>query len=186
MSEDYRAGAEGPLDAFDEEVLALLRACYETMDPMPPTLVERTLHALALHRPVHSEPAGAAAPHSYLLDDAALEAGVVRLARQQSLEPVGARGSDAGVITFESENLTVMVRISRQGERVRLDGWLAPPGPQQVRLRCEREALDAPVDGEGRFVIDAAPRGAAQLIVRHGAPDAAGPRETVLVPAIVL
>lgn len=166
MSHEHRVDADAPIDAFDEELLALLRACYETSDPMPPQLIGRTLRALALHN--------------------SPEPGPLRFAEQRSLEPVGARGGDTGVITFESDNLTVMIRISRQGDTVRLDGWLAPPGPDQVQLRTDRGALDAAVDEEGRFVLDAVARGPAQLVVRHSAPETAGWRETVLVPAIVL
>jgi hypothetical protein len=167
-----RVNADAPVGAFDEELLSLLRTCYETLDPMSPTLVGRTLHTLALDS------------HRFEID--AIEADMVRLAEQRDLEPLGARGEDTSVITFESDELTVMIRISRQGEAVCLDGWLAPPGPDQVSLRTEHGAVDAAVDEEGRFVLDTTVRGPVQLVVLHRAPQTAGWTETVLVPAIVL
>lgn len=169
MSADQGAEDFGPLDERDAELLARLRECAETLDPMPPQLVDRTLFALALQE-LDAWPAGAAGRPGWL----------------QPLEPAGARGGDSALITFEADGLTVMIRISVQGRTARIDGWLAPPGPTRVELRTGEGALSAPADADGRFVLEQAPRGPAQLVVHAGATAAPDGGETVLTPAIVL
>ena len=166
MKAEHRIDADGPLDARDRELLALLRDCHESLDPMPTTLVDRTLFALALRD---------------------LDASLVQLAQEHRLEPVGARGGDASVITFEADDLTVMIRISPHGDTARIDGWLAPPGPTRVELRfAEGSSMTATADADGRFALDGIPHGPAHLVVRGGAPKTPDCGGTVLTPAIVL
>ena len=43
-----RAAARGLLDERDEELLGLLRECHEQLDPMPDSVVQRSLFALAV------------------------------------------------------------------------------------------------------------------------------------------
>jgi hypothetical protein len=164
-----------PIDGVDEEVLALLRTYHEAVDPMPAELIERTVFALALTD---------------------LDSGLIRLAEQQSLETVGARGEESRVITFDSESRTVMIRISPLDGAVRIDGWLAPPAPARVELRTALETVTVRADEDGRFVLEGVPRGLAQLAVHTGGTSAEGSgsdvgegaddEETVLTPAIVL
>jgi hypothetical protein len=165
MSTESRGGAADQLDARDEELLGLLRECHEAMDPMPGSLVERSLFALALQD---------------------LDAEVFRLAESYELEPAGARGEEARVVTFDSDSLTVMIRIHPQDRVVRIDGWLAPPQPCRVELRTGGRVLSTGADEEGRFVLDQVPRGLAQLVVRRGEPMTGGSEQSILTPAIVL
>ena len=84
---------------------------YSAIDPVPATLVDRLQFALDLESEIDVlrpyEEVGAAA---------------------------GARGGEeARTITFDSEDLTIMISVSVQSVRtVRLDGWLAPPGDHLV------------------------------------------------------
>lgn len=165
MSTEGRTGAAGQLDARDEELLDLLRECHETLDPMPDSLVERSLFAIDLQD---------------------LDAEVFRLAERHELESVGARGEEARVVTFDSDSLTVMIRINPQDRTVRIDGWLAPPQTCRVELRTGGRVLSTGVDEEGRFVLDAVPRGLAQLVVRPGESMTGGAEQSILTPAIVL
>ena len=55
-----------------------------------------------------------------------------------------------------------------------------------MELRTGERLLDAAVDDEGRFVLDAIPRGLAQLVVRLGVALTDGPEQSILTPAIVL
>lgn len=164
---DHGRAASGELDAYDLELLDLLRECHTLADPMPDSVLQRTLFALAVRD---------------------LDAEVARLAEQSAHEFAGARGGEeARVVTFDSDSLTVMIRISQSGAAVRIDGWLAPPQSCRVELRAGQELLATGADAEGRFVLDAVPRGLAQFVVRIGDESAAdGAGRCVLTPAIVL
>lgn len=156
--------------AWDGDVLDRLRECYAQLDPMPPGLVERSLFALALED---------------------IDTGLVRVAAERDLEPVGTRGEEeARVITFESESVTVMIRISPQDGVLRIDGWLVPPEPRPVDLRTAGGTLTAYADEQGRFVLEPVLPGLARLAVgarvRDGRDPGDPPDETVLTPAIVL
>ena len=167
------AAAGELLDEDDEELLRILRECHEQLDPMPDSLVQRSLFAIAVQD---------------------IDAEVFQLAEQYLLEPSGARGGDgegggeeARVVTFDSDSLTIMIRISQLSSGVRIDGWLAPPQSCRVELRSGERIVAADVDAEGRFVLDAIPRGLAQLVVRLGAETlTGGGGQSILTPAIVL
>lgn len=162
------ASAAQPLDERDEELLRLLRECHEQVDPMPDSLVQRSLFALAVED---------------------IDAEVLRLAEQYRPAGSGARGAEgeeARVVTFDSDSLTIMIRISQRIDGVRIDGWLAPPQVCRVELRSAQRTLGATVDAEGRFVLDAIPRGLAQLVVRLGEALTGGCGPSILTPAIVL
>ncbi len=156
------------LDERDEELLHTLRECHEQLDPMPDSVLQRSLFALAVQD---------------------IDAEVFRLAEQYRPEPAGAGargGEEARVVTFDSDSLTIMIRISQQGGSVRIDGWLAPPQACRVELRTGEQVMAAAVDAEGRFVLDAIPRGLAQLVVRLGEALTTSPEQSILTPAIVL
>lgn len=165
MSAARRADPAAALDERDEELLALLRECHEAADPMPDSVVQRSLFAIALQD---------------------LDAEVFRLAGERALAASGTRGEEARVITFDSDSLTVMIRISQQSSTVRIDGWLAPPERCRVELRSGERVIATGADDEGRFVLDAIPRGLAQIVVRRGESLTTGPEQSILTPAIVL
>jgi hypothetical protein len=98
----------------------------------------------------------------------------------------GARAAErTRTITFEAESRTVMITIvQRTDGLVRLDGWLAPPGPLPVELRFPgpTPARTTVADEAGRFVFDEVEHGLAQLLVHPL--DEAAPR--VVTPSLVL
>jgi hypothetical protein len=166
------AAAGELLDERDEELLRILRESHEQLDPMPDGVVERSLFALAV-------------------DD--IDAAVFQLAEQYRLEPSGARGGEgegdgeeARGVTFDSDSLTIMIRISLLAGGVRIDGWLAPPQACRVELRSGDRLVRADADAEGRFVLDAIPRGLAQLVVRLSETLTGDRGQSILTPAIVL
>ena len=162
------ASAAQLLDERDEELLRILRECHERLDPMPESVVQRSLFALAVED---------------------IDAEVLRLVEQHRPAGAGVRGAEgeqARVVTFDSDSLTIMIRISRQTGTVRIDGWLAPPQVCRVELRSGDRLLTAAVDVDGRFVLDAIPRGLAQLVVRLGETLTGGGAPSILTPAIVL
>ena len=99
--------ADEPLDDVDFGLLDDIRELFQATDPMPADLPERILFSLALRD---------------------LEIEVARLAEEEQLT-VAARGAEQSrTITFDSDSLTIMIRIeANQDGTMRVDGWLAPP-----------------------------------------------------------
>ena len=157
--------ADEPLDDADFGVLDDIRELFEAVDPMPADLPERIRFSLALRD---------------------LEIEVARLAEEDQLA-VAARGKEqARTITFDSDSLTIMIRIdaNRDGT-VRVDGWLAPPQRRQVEIKTTADPLTAASDAQGRFAFVRVPRGTAQFIV-HPAEPASGDTRSVVTPALII
>ncbi len=150
-----------PLDATDFEILDGIRELFQAADPMPADLPERIRFFLALRD---------------------LEVEVARLAEEEQLA-VAARGMEQSrTITFDSESLTIMIRIdANEDGTARVDGWLAPPQHRDIEMKTAADALTTASDEQGRFAFGRVPRGTAQLIVRPGA---AG--RSVVTPALIL
>lgn len=144
-------GADEPLDGTDVALLTRLAQVVAATDPVPDGLVERSLFAMTL---------------------AGLEAEVMELQLVEA--PAGSvRGEapplEARTISFTHERLTVMIALSPadDGEHVRIDGWVAPPGEGfTVELRQPGGDRTATTDEDGRFVLADADRGPASLLVR--------------------
>lgn len=161
-------GADDPLDARDEEVLADLARVLTSVDPVPEGLADRALFALTLER---------------------LRAEVLEL--EQVLTPeLVARSHDAeremvrvSTITFASEPVTVMVNLSQSpAGALCIDGWVAPAGSYRVELYRPGGHVATDSDEDGAFVLLDVPRGAACLALRRS--DGTGP--TVCTPVIEL
>jgi hypothetical protein len=147
-----------PLDATDLAILSGVRTVFTELDPPPPHLVERIQFALEL-------------------EDASIE--VFRLALDRDL--VGAaRGEQSRTITFDSDSMSIMIRISvADHDRVRVDGWLAPPAARRVELRAGAHPLCTDADADGRFVFAEVRHGLIQLAVQLD--DGAPPRRRLVV-----
>jgi hypothetical protein len=160
--------ADQPLDEIDEAILDELAIIDTLVDPPPADLDERVRFAIAL-RDVDIEVAR-------LSDDRLISSGARDTERSRT-------------ITFDSENLTVMVTVvTRPDGRRRLDGWLAPAGPLQVELRTaggqaagQQRLHVVTADDTGRFVLDDVEPGLTQLVVYP-----TGPGLTVVTPSVVL
>ena len=153
--------AAGAIDDVDVDVLQQTAALFATLDPVPAGLVDRINFGLTLE---------------------ALHAEVAEL--QRSANFVGVRAetdSDVQTVTFTSTALTTMITVTpTPGDRVRIDGWIAPAGRVTVELRARLETRQTEADEDGRFVFEDVPRGLAQFVLR---PDG-GDGRTVVTPAI--
>jgi hypothetical protein len=146
--------------APDDAMMAKVARLVDELDPPPPGLIERAQFAIAI-------------------DDIDVEA--ARWADDRPL--AGVRGGAPGTITFFVGDLTVMVNVTRTGERQRIDGWLVPAGEHGVEVRvADHGSTETTADEGGRFVLTEVPRGTTQILVRM---KAERPR-TVVTPTVVL
>jgi hypothetical protein len=151
--------ADGPLDDEDAALLGRLRAAWDQRDPVPAGLADWVTLALSLED---------------------IDVQVARLSSE--LTALASRaGEDAAItITFENNDLTVMLRIEeRAGGQLRVDGWIAPAAEHDVELRTGGRILATAADGHGRFSLDPVPRGLAQLVLRPVRGPAEGRRATI-------
>jgi hypothetical protein len=158
--------ADGPMDDVDFALLAEMQELYQAMDPMPADLPERIRFSLSLRD---------------------LETEVARLA-EEDLSAVGVRGAESSrTITFDSESLTIMIRIDTNTDgTVRIDGWLAPPQRREIDMKTSADPLNVSSDEQGRFAFSRVPRGTAQLTVRSAGPKQGGAGPAVVTPALIL
>jgi hypothetical protein len=159
--------AEPPLDDTDLETLDAIRAMFQATDPMPADLPERIHFFLALRD---------------------LEVEVARLAAEADSAAVAARGTEQSrTITFDSDSLTIMIRIDANPDgTVRVDGWLAPPQRREIEMKTTADSLSVTSDEQGRFAFDRVPRGTAQLMVRPPEREQGGAGRSVVTPALIL
>jgi hypothetical protein len=163
---DRLPSADDPLDEADFGLLDGIRELFQATDPMPTDLPDRICFSLALRD---------------------LEIEMARLTEEDQLT-VAARGTEQSrTITFDSDSLTVMIRIeaNRDGT-ARVDGWLAPPQRRDLELKTAGDSLSTASDEQGRFAFARVPRGTAQLIVRPAEPGPGGPGRSVVTPALIL
>lgn len=158
--------AHEPLDDADFGLLADIRELFETTDPMPPDLPERIRFFIALRD---------------------LEIEVARMAGEEQLA-VAARGPEQSrTITFDSDSLTIMIRIDANKDgTVRVDGWLAPPQRREIEMKSTADSLTVTSDEQGRFAFSRVLRGTAQIVVRPTGPRPGGAGRSVVTPALVL
>jgi len=151
VDHELELAAGRPLDATDEMLLAEVAAVLASADPVPEDLVERIQFSLALDE---------------------MYAEVARISRMPA-DALAVRGEPAAgirtdTLTFSAERLTAMVTVTRPApERVRVDGWIAPPAPMRVLLRMQEGSRETTADRSGRFVFEGLPEGFAQLAF-HG------------------
>jgi hypothetical protein len=151
----------------DDELMNQVARLVNELDPMPPGLVERAQFATSIELAIGD------------LDDIELE--VAQWADTRTL--AGVRGGLPGTITFFVGDLTVMVNVTRTGERQRIDGWLVPAGAHGVEVRVADHGSSTTIADEGgRFVLTDVPRGTTQLLVRMHAEQS----RTVVTPTVDL
>lgn len=141
----------------DDELMAQVARLVDELDPMPAGLVERTQFATSIELAFDGFEAFG--------DLADLDVEVAQWADNRTL--AGVRGGLPGTITFFVGDLTVMVNVTRTGERQRIDGWLVPAGAHGVEVRvADHGSSTTTADEGGRFVLTEVPRGTTQLLVR--------------------
>lgn len=156
----------------DEVLLAGIREVFEAIDPVPPDLAERIRFSVALRD---------------------LDAEVARLADEADELALVARGTEESrTITFDSDSLTIMVRIDSNADgSVRVDGWLAPPQARPVEMRMADSCITVTADEMGRFVFAKVPRGTVRVVVcavgaAAGCGDTPRAAKSVITPAMIL
>lgn len=154
--------AREPIDDLDVATLRDVSRLYGTLDPVPGGLVERIKFGLTLD---------------------ALHAEIAELQRSSDL--VGVRSEATGdvqTVTFTSGSLTTMITIApTSGDRVRIDGWVAPGAGVAIELRGVEGSRHTVADGDGRFVFDDVAKGLAQFVLRTSTEPDARP---VVTPSI--
>jgi hypothetical protein len=154
-------GFMGSVSSDDQMLLADLGRMLDVTDPPPGDLVQRVQFAIALEN---------------------LDVEVARWERMDALS--GVRGGGQGTITFTVSDLTVMINLTKVGQRHRIDGWLVPAGEYGVEVRvAEHGSSSTTADEGGRFVLDEVPCGTTQIVVTVGDVSC---RRTVVTPTIVL
>ncbi|SES07596.1 hypothetical protein SAMN04487818_107175 [Actinokineospora terrae] len=153
------------MDPAEQEFwLAQVARIVDELDPVPAGLVERAQFAIDLED-----------------IDAEVELEAARWADQRPL--AGVRGGAPGTITFFVGDLTVMVNVTRTGEKQRIDGWLVPAGEHGVEVRvADQGSKTTTADEGGRFVLTEIPRGTTQILVRMNG----GKPRTVVTPTVEL
>jgi hypothetical protein len=147
----------------DDELMAEVARLVDELDPPPPGLVERVQFAVAID------------------DIRNIDVEVAQWADNREL--AGVRGGLPGTITFFVGDLTVMVNVTRMGERQRIDGWLVPAGAHGVEVRvADHGSTSTTADEGGRFVLTEVPRGTTQLLVRMDTEQS----RTVVTPTVDL
>ncbi len=147
----------------DDELMAEVARLVDELDPPPPGLAERVQFAVAID------------------DIRNIDVEVAQWADNREL--AGVRGGLPGTITFFVGDLTVMVNVTRMGERQRIDGWLVPAGAHGVEVRvADHGSTSTTADEGGRFVLTEVPRGTTQLLVRMDTEQS----RTVITPTVDL
>ena len=163
---DPLPSADEPLDDVDFGLLDDIRDLFQDADPMPADLPERIRFRLALRD---------------------LEVEVARLAEEEQLA-VATRGTEQSrTVTFDSESLTIMIRIdTNEDGTARVDGWLAPPQRREIKMKTAADPLTAASDEQGRFAFARVPRGCAQLIVNAARTEPGAAGRSVMTPTLIL
>jgi len=171
--EDDREDAvhnDATMVAADKAALETLRRMWQDRDPVPPDLADRIWFVLSMEN---------------------LEAELMMLSASYDAEPAGARGEErARNVTFTSDSLSVMVTISEDAPRVRLDGWIGDGGGLTVALRempnggSATHELSTTADEDGRFAFFDLGHGLIQLVFQptRGARLSLG--QPVVTPAV--
>ncbi len=125
----------------DAQLWRDLATMWESLDPMPPELVERVLVALAT-------------------DDLDGEYELLHLV-ERSERLAGARGaSEALTISFSGASFSLLLRVSGLGTAFRrVDGWVTPAHRMRVTVRQQDRTWQADVDESGRFELPRVPGG---------------------------
>ena len=133
----------------DGDLLAGIRAHWESRDPVPDGMMARLQTAAAL-----------------AASDIDLDTELMLLV-ERTEELAGARGASATAYTlrFAHDGVDLLLRISTDGAAPRIDGWVVPPEPMTIRaLPGEEPAIhDAVVSESGRFELTDLPVGLMRL-----------------------
>lgn len=154
-----------PFDEADADVLDQLRAAFEERDPVPDGLTDWVTLALSLD---------------------AVDVQIARVAPPPLALSTRANEDTAHTITFENNDVTVMLRLEEHVDaHLRVDGWIAPAGAFDVELRTGERVLSTTADEFGRFAFDQVARGLAHIVLRPLPAQEEGGRAIVTQPVFL-
>jgi hypothetical protein len=125
-------------DLTDDDLMAGIRAHWESRDPVPSGMVARLQTGAAL-----------------AASDTDLDMELMLLV-ERTEELTGTRGASTTAYTlrFAHDGVDLLLRVSSDGTASRLDGWVVPPSPVNVTvLRDEDTLATLEVDDSGRFEL---------------------------------
>lgn len=137
----------------DEELLEMIAALLEEIDPAPEDLAEGVLARI--------DAEGLDAELLTLVEFDKELAGVRSVTMLRAPDEVGTWS-----LEYMGPGFRVQVRISRTARQARLDGWVVPARPMTVHLTGmgkRGETTEAVVGESGRFEFPATPTGACRL-----------------------
>ena len=107
----------------DDDLLAGIRAHWESRDPVPEGMVARLQTAAAL-----------------AASDTDLDVELMLLV-ERTEELAGARGGSTTAYTmrFAHDGVDLLLRISNDGAKSRIDGWVVPPSPITVTVQRDTD-----------------------------------------------
>jgi len=132
---------------FAAAVLPQIRDMWSRLDPVPAGLTDDIKYALTVKL---------------------LEAEVAELTQAPMLVSRGEAAEKTRSMTFTGSSLSLMVRVSDEGEGLRLDCWITQ-GAAEVELHAGDVVVTRQSDEFGRLVFDDVPRGPVHFIVWPGA-----------------
>jgi hypothetical protein len=135
-------------DLTDDDLLAGIRAHWESRDPVPDGMTARLQTAAAL-----------------AASDTDLDMELMLLV-ERTEEVAGARGASTTAYTlrFAHEGVDLLVRVSGDGATSRIDGWVVPPSPVNVTVLRDADVLATLEVGDtGRFELPDLPPGMLRL-----------------------
>jgi hypothetical protein len=163
-SEPLRDAVE-PFDEDDVEVLDQLRAAFDERDPVPEGLTDWVTLALSLD---------------------VVDVQIARLSSEPLALATRASEDTAHTITFENNDVTVMLRLEEHVDaHLRVDGWIAPAGAYDVEIRTGERILSTVADEFGRFAFDQVARGLAHVVLRPHHAQQEGGRAIVTQPVFL-
>lgn len=131
----------------EDTLLHSLTVMWEQRDPVPNDLVDRVLIALAV-------------------DDLDLDCELFQLSERRTHLAGTRGGNDVLTFTFDAEDLSMILRVSRTGsDSCRVDGWISPPRPMTVTATQAGQSLEAHVVDEGRFEFPDLKPGATRFLL---------------------
>lgn len=141
MTDDRNTTDMNATADLDAPLWGQLAAMWNAVDPMPASLVERVLVALAT-------------------EDLDTEYELLHLVERTD-RLVGARGAaPALTISFSGATFSLLLRVTGIGTAFRrVDGWVTPARSMRITVKQEERTWEADVDDSGRFELPRLPGG---------------------------
>jgi hypothetical protein len=146
---------------FAAAVLPQIKGMWSRLDPVPAGLTDNIKFAMTVRL---------------------LEAEVAEITQAPALASRGEAAEKSRSMTFTGSSVSLMVRVSDEGETLRLDCWITH-GAAEIEMHAGDRVVSERSDEFGRLVFDDVPRGPVHFIVWPGHDHSARP---LITPSIDL